>query len=278
MSTAWWSEHLRKELSSLQADVFGMPPKSVYLIQDYESNFSAWSSRWAIAEATYRDHGNQVLSIINSEELYGFMNARFGIEGHLIPYRMNEDIKRSLSAKPKERIILFYGRPSVPRNAFEILIDGLVTWQQKDPVLASKWRILSLGEMYPDIQAYPLQNLEIKGKVALEEYAALLSAASVGVSLMLSPHPSYPPLEMASSGLMTVTNQYDFKDLSRRSDNFVSISDVTPEAVAAGIEAAIAGAEARIGTIVPYRSVKDLPFPGPEFNGQELASLLFKEG
>ena len=37
---------------------------------------------------------------------------------------------------------------------------------------------------------------------------------------MLSPHPSYPPLEMAEAGVTTITNCYGGKDLRRRFPEF----------------------------------------------------------
>ena len=55
-----------------------------------------------------------------------------------------------------------------------------------------------------------------------EKYWATLNQYDIGLSLMLSPHPSYPPLEMAASGLITVTNNFANKDLSILSDNFVT--------------------------------------------------------
>ena len=58
--------------------------------------------------------------------------------------------------------------------------------------------------------------MEIGGKASLDEYADHLNRAAVGVSLMVSPHPSYPPLEMAEAGVLAITNNYGSKDLSRR--------------------------------------------------------------
>jgi arginyl-tRNA synthetase len=43
---------------------------------------------------------------------------------------------------------------------------------------------------------------------------------------------------MASAGCVTITNAYESKDLSKRSDNFISLDEVTPEAVAKAVEQA----------------------------------------
>ena len=40
---------------------------------------------------------------------------------------------------------------------------------------------------------------------------------------MVSPHPSYPPLEMSSFGIKTITNKYENKDISYFNDNIISV-------------------------------------------------------
>jgi O-antigen biosynthesis protein len=64
----------------------------------------------------------------------------------------------------------------------------------------------------------------------------MLNECAVGISLMLSPHPSYPPLEMAHSGLLTITNSYGDKDLSSWHENIRSMTRITPEELAKAVE------------------------------------------
>jgi hypothetical protein len=76
---------------------------------------------------------------------------------------------------------------------------------------------------------------------------------------MISPYPSYPPLEMAEAGVLTVTNKYGQKNLSRRFPEIISIEHVDAELLADAIGAAVREAEIqRIGKIVPRRSPRDL--------------------
>ena len=49
------------------------------------------------------------------------------------------------------------------------------------------------------------------------EYAALIRRVDVGLSLMSSPHPSYPPLDLAACGAVAVTNRFGPKQRPRRS-------------------------------------------------------------
>jgi hypothetical protein len=76
---------------------------------------------------------------------------------------------------------------------------------------------------------------------------------------MISPHPSYPPLEMAEAGVLTITNKYGSKDLSQRFPEIISIDRVDPQLLADAIGAAVRAAEQqRIGKIIPRRQPRDI--------------------
>jgi O-antigen biosynthesis protein len=201
---------------------------------------------------------------------YRFRHASF------IPYRLNARIDEALAPLPRERRILVYGRPTVSRNAFEVICEALFRWQQREPVTASRWRIISLGEEFDPRWTVPVQNIEIGGKATLEDYADHLNRAAVGISLMLSPHPSYPPLEMAEAGVLAITNKYGCKDLSRRFPDIISIEQVDPELLAEAIEVAVRDAEARrIGRILPRQSPHDLPCDAQRrYSPQKLADII----
>jgi hypothetical protein len=55
-----------------------------------------------------------------------------------------------------------------------------------------------------------------------EAYADLVGTIDLGLSLMYTPHPSYPPLDLAASGAVVVTNKFSNKqDLSEYSRNIL---------------------------------------------------------
>ena len=235
-ATAWWTALIAKSGQNFQDTYFGSSNKFIYLIQDFEPNFYGWGTMYALAEATYRDN-TKFYPIINSEELYRFFRSEtYAItDAVCLPYQLNERINLLLNPRPREKVLIFYGRPSTHRNLFEIICNALVLWQTRNPVSSSSWRVISLGEDYPKSWLYPIQNADVLGKITLEQYAYWLSRSSIGVSLMLSPHPSYPPLEMAEAGLMTITNDYAFKSMSSRFD-LMSLPYVDEETLADYIE------------------------------------------
>jgi len=237
--SAWWNAKQVIELGENQKEYFGRHMPLIYLIQDFEPNFNGWSTQWAIAENTYKQC-EDMIAIINSNELYIYMMARYNFKNaSLLPYLPNAKIISALVKVDRQKKILIYGRPSVVRNCFELVLEGLLLWQSKNPIQAAEWVIVSVGEQYPAGYAVPLQNFSVQGKLDLDAYGKILSESSIGISLMVSPHPSYPPLEMAQAGLVTITNKFENKDLSEYCDSILNIESFTAQALADTIEMAI---------------------------------------
>ncbi|MDQ2897999.1 MAG: hypothetical protein M3Y09_20605, partial [Actinomycetota bacterium] len=65
----------------------------------------------------------------------------------------------------------------------------------------------------------------------------------VGLALMYTPHPSLVPIEMASGGMLTVTNSFENKTpaaMAEISSNLIT-AEPSIESVAAGLREAAAG-------------------------------------
>jgi len=70
MSTAWWTAYAAHDLIRWQAKEYEQEvKKSIYFIQDFEPGFYAWSSRYALADSTYRSELPQI-AIFNTCLLY----------------------------------------------------------------------------------------------------------------------------------------------------------------------------------------------------------------
>ena len=147
--------------------------------------------------------------------------------------QLNSSLKKILERAPqkKERRILVYGRPAVARNCYPAIEKGVRAWASRYPEYAN-WKVLSAGLSHPPFELIPGRVMRSVGKLSMEQYGELLLTSAAGLSLMSSPHPSYPPLEMAHYGLWTVTNDYTNKDLTQSHENIISISNIAPEAVA----------------------------------------------
>lgn len=240
IATAWWTALIAESIQKEQRVRYGAgdPYRYIYLIQDFEPGFYPWSSRYVLAEGTYRQQENMV-AVFNSAMLRDYFcreGYRFPREYVLEP-RLNARLREcgAEMTVARKRQILVYGRPSVERNAFALIVMGLREWVSRNP--ESGWVFLSVGEGHEDIILGHGNILRSLGKLSLEEYARCLLESTIGISLMISPHPSYPPLEMAAFGVHVITNGFKGKDLSRLSSRIHSVDSLDAGSLAGEIDA-----------------------------------------
>lgn len=232
LCTCWWSAYLvQSEASARLADGRGFNPL-VYLIQDYEPGFYAWSSQYLLSESTYKSDV-PTIAVFNSSELkdYFIKNEYHFVRSYYFNPMLNGVLAghlRKLEGKAgKRRQVLVYGRPGTPRNAFSLVVEMLREWIEFDDA-SIQWDFISAGEEHPAVLLAKGRYLTSVGKLTLDEYARVLSESAIGISLMVSPHPSYPPLEMAAFGAKVITNGYQNKNLSISfSDNIYSLDPFT---------------------------------------------------
>lgn len=258
MFTAWWTAYIIQNEYRHWKQNNGLKPKPfLYLIQDYEPGFYSWSTGYSLAESTYRCEYPQI-AIFNSHELKEYMLAK---EYHfadvycfepVIPVYLKKQVQSLDNTIYKRKQILVYGRPGVERNAFGIVVEALRKWVSLQADVKS-WTILSAGEQHDPVYLGEGMYLESVGKLSIEEYAKVLQESYAGISLMISPHPSYPPLEMSVFDVQVITNCYGNKDLSGFSDNIVSVSDVSPQRIAQELKVICD----RYHTVVPHRAVNE---------------------
>jgi O-antigen biosynthesis protein len=234
--TSWWTAYTIYSVIQWQQKIFNAHQYPIiYIIQDYEPGFYPWSSRYLMAESTYRTN-IRTIAIFNSQLLYNFFKEQgysFEQEYYFDPV-LNKKLRESLLTvknSKRNKQVLIYGRPSSPRNALELIVASLRLWtaQQQD---IQEWKIYSVGESHPDVDLSNGVKLKSLGKLTLDEYSLLLSETYMGISLMVSPHPSYPPLEMSTFGVRTITNRYANKDLSNFNENIISLDNINEQNIA----------------------------------------------
>jgi tetratricopeptide (TPR) repeat protein len=220
LATAWQTAHITSLVCEDQSRIFHIPQrKFIYFIQDYEPPFHPWSSLYYLADATYQRPEN-FDAVFNTEILARFFKDHKGIEGYKYNPAFTPQIAQSVRRVKRLKNCLIYYRTHAVRNCHElceIIVEELVN---KDPQFYADWRFLAIGEGSPE--TVPGSRIERLGRLSLEEYGGLMSRSAVGLSLMVSPHPSYPPLEMAAAGMLVLANTYEAKDLSKLHENIVS--------------------------------------------------------
>lgn len=238
MATAWWSAFAAQAAVEWQMSRGSAAAPILYFIQDFEPGFYPWSSQSAIAASTYRPGTD--LGVFNTRLLCDYF-ARQGIaytQQVVIEPTLNASLRPvELMGTTRQRTILVYARPSVPRNALPLICEGLRAWGWTDP-RCKHWQVLGIGELDRDLDLGPF-SLRGLGKLSLSDYRSRLQQSAIGISLMLSPHPSYPPLEMAAYGMSTISNTFANKDLSTLFPNVISLDRASPAAIVAALKSEV---------------------------------------
>ena len=239
-ATYWSTALLCEKILKWQNERYEKSLPLVYLIQDYEPGFYPWSTEYVESERTYHLK-NDTIAVFNSSYLKSFFeNNGYSfykslsfepvLNSALKEYLKNHGEDRN-SAKRKKQILI-YGRPQEHRNAFTLIVNSLKALSEKMDDSAKEWTIISLGAKHENIKLMNGMEIISKGKVSLEEYAQIMLDSYAGVSLMISPHPSYPPLEMSTFGVRTITNSFLNKDLNGFNDNICSLDTYDADSIA----------------------------------------------
>lgn len=238
MFTGWWTAYCTQEAYVEFGEKHDIHPNPyINFIQDYEPGFYPWSTRYLLADSTYRDENKQI-AVFNSGLLYDFFkeNGYSFYKEYAFEPVLNAGLRTILvdnidNVVVKKKKILVYGRPTVERNAFTLVVSALRKFVDKmDNV--EDWEFVSAGEYHDKVSLGKGKCLESAGKLTLIQYAEMMMETYAGISLMSSPHPSYPPLEMSEFGVKVITNTYANKDLSVFNDNIISVTNVSPDNIA----------------------------------------------
>ena len=200
-ATAWWTAQL-----AAQAMQKTNTRKFLYLIQDFEPGFYRWSTEYALSLETY---GMDFLAIINEKFLAEYLfEAKIGrfadpdfidrcavFEPAIDTRKFHPDVV-SIGSRPSR--FIFYARPNAARNLFELGIFALREAVSQGLFEDQDWELLAIGEAIPDIDLGKGQILRNVPWLDYDSYSELIRGTDIALTLMLSPHTSYPPLEVAA--------------------------------------------------------------------------------
>ncbi len=233
------------------AAVIGKTP--VFFIQEYEAIFYAYDSIRFLCDSTYR---LKHFAVFNSPQLENFFRTnRLGVfadedrPDNYLHFRhaiaaVRQPTVAELSGRTTRKL-LFYARPEkhAARNIFEIGFLALKQAVAKG-VFDASWEFYGIGSI-GERPALPLgdqgQTISLMPRVSFDEYKTMLSDYDLGLSLMYSPHPSVPPLEMARAGMATVTTCFRSRskaDMERISGNLIA-AECTIESVVDALKTAV---------------------------------------
>jgi SAM-dependent methyltransferase len=218
----------------------------LYFVQEYEPLFFSASSGQARAlEALALPQ----VRLYSTETLKAYVEEQVPSPPHThSPVVLNAvggapPSKAALLSRRRRRL-LFYARmqPHAGRNLVELGLEALRGTIENGGLDPGAWEFWGIGneKALPDVALARGARLRLIPRLSLERYYAMLGQFDLGLSLMLSPHPSLPPLDMAAAGLVVVTNTFATKtaeSLRGVSGNLLGV-EATRDALEAGLREA----------------------------------------
>ena len=221
VTTSWWTTHaVRRSVASNQI---------IYLVQEDERMFYPHGDDKLFCRETLSDC--RLRFVVNSQLLFEHFAAeglksivKHGVwfepafpEAYYY-YNFNEaKLRRKLN-------FFFYARPSahISRNLYYRGIEAIDASVARGVLDPNEWDFTFVGKdlceltLAGAVKPVLLENLE------WSDYTTVVRRTDLGLSLMYTPHPSYPPLDLAASGAIAVTNKFGVKtSLTQYSRNII---------------------------------------------------------
>ncbi len=228
VTTSWWTTW------ATRASVD--PTTIIYLVQEDERRFYPEGDDSIRCAEILADP--RITCIVNSRPLFEYL-AGSGADAHARKTMWFEPAfpafltPRTDVASGKRKFI-FYARPNNLRNLYYRGIEaiaGAIECGHLDP---EQWEFFFIGrDLQPvalpgGVQPTLIENL------GWHDYHDVLRSMDLGLSLMASPHSSYPPLDLAAAGAAVVTNTFgvEKQSLDRYSANIICCDPSLPTLVA----------------------------------------------
>jgi hypothetical protein len=277
LATSWWTAHVaHKAAVQLGRRSFA------YLSQDYEPLFYPMGPLAALANESYALPHHAIFSTELLRDYFRENRMSVYAAGRDVGDRMSVAFENAITAvgpvtaaeiaNRSPRKVLFYARPE-PHNARNLFEIGVLALAEavRSGAFRGAWEFWGCGcsSIQGRIDLADGVRLGLLPRQDVSAYAKTLKAHDVGLALMYTPHPSLVPLEMASAGLLTVTNTYANKTAERLRDlssNLIAVEATVP-GIAAGLRRAAAAVEdcdARArGAVVNWSTDWNTSFPPP---------------
>jgi hypothetical protein len=200
LATSWWSAYDIKQT---------FPGRKIfYLVQEVETFFYAHGTAHYLSSRIMDDP--DIFYIFNSHYLYDYyktINPISTEQGTYFEPAFSSSLFISPKFKQKEKWnLFFYYRPNNPRNLSLYGRDVLDYCITNEIIDTTKWNVIFCGS---DGDAPEFSNGykgENRGLMSWREYAKFLTDIDLALCLMYTPHPSYPPYDVACSGGVVVSN------------------------------------------------------------------------
>jgi SAM-dependent methyltransferase len=128
----------------------------------------------------------------------------------------------------------FYAWPNNDRTPYWRGLEALHAAMREGVLASDQWNIHFVGRELPDMELPGGVRPRVWARLAWSEYVELVSIMDLGLCLMDTPHAPNPPLDLAASGAVVVTNTHGSKkSLEEWSRNIIAAPPSVSTLVAA---------------------------------------------
>lgn len=204
LTTSWWSTWATSRAVA--------PGRIAYLLQEDERGFYPLGDDHLRAGEMMGDPA--LLHVVNTKLLLGHLQADKLAPGGVAfePAFPIDTYHRSCRDAKRQKNFFFYARPYNPRNLYWRGLEAIGRAVEEGVLDSAKWRFYFVGKAADRMVLPDGTRPEVVHDLPWAEYAGLVRRMDLGLSLMSTPHPSYPPLDLAASGAVVVTNRFGRKD------------------------------------------------------------------
>jgi len=221
LTTSWWTT--RATLGSVN------PARIIYLLQQDERMFYSFGDQRLQCMETLSEPELRIL--VNTQQLFDHLAdgfeplSRLRERGHWFDPAF-PSFPRPKAAKPPAegaQNFFFYARPNNDRNLFWRGLEVINAAMREGVLAPDQWNFHFVGRELPDMELPGGVQPTVWSKLPWSKYAELVSRMDLGLCLMDTPHPSYPPLDLAAAGAVVVTNTHGSKkSFERWSRNIIA--------------------------------------------------------
>ena len=200
-ATSWWSAKAISETT--------IRKRFFYIIQEVETFFYNFGGEHLLCSQMMQD--DDIDYIVNSKYLYDYFRQ---YEKHIVEHgcyfepAFPESLYKKNTFTPKAKYkLFFYARPNNPRNLYSVGVYLLNRAVERGILDTDEWEVYCVGQNAPVLEFSNGARSNNLGQLSWTEYAEFLTDIDLGLCLMYTPHPSYPPFDVACSGGVVLTNK-----------------------------------------------------------------------
>ncbi|SDV50161.1 class I SAM-dependent methyltransferase [Chitinasiproducens palmae] len=220
VTTSWWTT--RSVRRAVPAD------RIVYLLQEDERMFYPFGDERLRCVEMLAEPG--IHFAINSELLYRHLTSgndalrSVSANGHWFEPAFPAIKRAGRRPASGKRNFFFYARPNNLRNLYWRGLEVINACLEDGTLAPDEWAFHFAGkDMHQIVLPHDVKPNYYRN-LSWHEYLELIQEMDIGLSLMDTPHPSYPPIDLAGAGAVVVTNQQGLKtSLDKYSRNILCV-------------------------------------------------------